>query len=62
MKEPLRPLSLCIGALLVAGSPCSNGQTSPVPAAIDSSTKIPINSADDRFFLYEGPSPHAVTK
>jgi hypothetical protein len=51
VKGPLPPLSLCIGALLVAGSPCSGGQTSPVPA---------INSPDDRFFLYEGPSTHAV--
>jgi hypothetical protein len=54
------PLSLCIGVLLVAGSPCSDGQTSPVPAPTDSSTKIPINGPDDRFFLYEGPSTHAV--
>jgi hypothetical protein len=60
VKEPLRPLSLCIGALLVAGSPCSDGQTSPVPAPTASSTKLPINSPDDRFFLYEGPSTHAV--
>jgi hypothetical protein len=52
VKGPLPRLSLCIGALLVAGSPCSDGQTSPVPA--------PINSADDRLFLYEGPSTHAV--
>jgi hypothetical protein len=60
VKGPQRPLSLCIGALLVAGSPCSDGQTSPVPAPTDSSTKIPINSPDDRFFLYGGPSTHAV--
>lgn len=52
MKGPRPPLLLCISALLIAGSPCSNGQTSPVPA--------PINSTDDRFFLYEGPSTHAV--
>ena len=52
MKGPLPPLSLCVGALLVAGSPCSEGQTSMVPA--------PINSPDERFFLYEGPSTHAV--
>ena len=51
MKGPRPPLSLCIGALLVAGSPRSDGQTSPVPPLIDSSTKIPINSPDDRFFL-----------
>lgn len=54
------PLSLCICALLVAGSPCSDGQTSPVPAPTDGSAKIPINSPDDRFFLYEGPSLHSV--
>ena len=60
MKESLRPLSLCIGALLLAGSPCGNGQTSPVPSVTDSSTKIPINSPDDRFFLYAGPSTRAV--
>ena len=60
MKGPLPPLSLCIGALLIAGSPSSDGQTTPVPAPTHSSTKIPINSPDDRFFLYEGPSTHAV--
>src|SRR6185436_17035421 len=53
------PLLLCIGALLVAGSPCS-GQTSPVPSSTDRPTNIPINSPDDHFFLYEGPSLHAV--
>jgi hypothetical protein len=36
------------------------GQTSPVPHQADRSTKIPINNPDDRFFLYEGPSLHAV--
>ena len=52
MKGPLSPLSLCIGALLVAGSPCSDGQTSPVPA--------PTDNPDDRISVYEGPSTHAV--
>ena len=42
-------LSLCIGALLVVGSPYSAGQS-----------KIPIDGPDDRLFLYEGPSTHAV--
>jgi hypothetical protein len=60
VKGPQPLLSLFIGALLVAGSPCSDGQTSPVPAPTDSSTKFPINSPDDRFYLYEGPSLHAV--
>jgi len=60
VKGPRSPLSLCIGALLVAGSPCSDGQTSPVPHQADRSTKVPINSPDDRFFLYEGPSLHSV--
>ena len=60
MKGSLPPLSLCIGALLVAGSPCSDGQTSPVPHQAERSTKIPINNPDDRFFLYEGPSLHSV--
>jgi hypothetical protein len=60
VKGPLPTLSLCIGALLAAGSPCSDSQTSPVPAPIDGSTKIPIDRPDDRFFLYEGPSTHAV--
>jgi len=44
VNGPRPPLSVCIGALLVAGSPCSDGQTSPVPAPTDSSTKIQINS------------------
>jgi hypothetical protein len=59
VKGPLPPLSLCIGALLIAGSPYSDGQTSPVPTPSDSSTRIPTNP-EDRFFLYEGPSLHAV--
>ena len=60
MKGPLPPLSLCIAALIVAGPPCSHGQTSPVPTPTGSSTQIPVSSPDDRFFLYEGPSTHAV--
>ncbi len=60
MKGSLSPLSLCISSLLVGGSPCSDGQTSPVPHQADRSTKIPINNPDDRFFLYEGPSLHSV--
>lgn len=60
MKGSLPPFSLAIGALLIAGSPCSDAQTSPVPTPSDSATKIPIDNPDDRFFLYEGPSTHAV--
>ena len=53
-------LSLCIGALLVVGSPNSDGQTSSTPAPAGNSSKIPINGPDDRFFLYEGPSTQGV--